>query len=235
MSRLLATIRWHLLLQYRNGFLFAIGFFVLVWAALLRQFPRHNSGLELLLSGLMLLSVIITAYYFIGAQVLLEKGERTLSALVVTPLRDREYLLAKVCAQTLLATVESTLLVLLVYGWHLNLALWIAGIILLGAFYTLLGFIVIARCTTFNNYLLPSGGVIMLMILPLINHFGIWQSWLFYLHPVQPMLTLLRAAFLPASLWELLYGLLGALCWLALAFVMARRAFNRSIVRTALA
>ncbi|HEV8191785.1 MAG TPA: hypothetical protein VGP82_09920 [Ktedonobacterales bacterium] len=56
-------------------------------------------------------------------------------------------------------------------------------------------------------------------MLPLLDHFGLVRSPLFYLHPVQPALVLMRAAFAPAQPWQIVYGVLGSAFWLWLAYI----------------
>ena len=234
MTRLLSTVRWNLALQFRYGFYFVSAFFILVWVGFLRPLPhdgRINFGL--VLAGLMVLDLTITNFYYMGTMVLLEKGEGTLTSLVVTPLRAAEYLLAKMLSLMLLALLEGTLLAILINGFNFNPLPWFAGLLLLSGFYTLLGFAVIARYRSLNESLLPSALVVAVLVSPILNHFGLWRSFIFYLHPVQPALILLRWAFMPVAPWEIVYGLLGSLFWLAVAFALAHRVFNRAIVQTA--
>ncbi len=181
----------------------------------------------------MVLNLIITTYYFIGALILLEKGEGTLAGLVVTPLRDTEYLTAKIMSLTFLAMLESILIVVLIYGFNFKPLPLLAGMLLLGGFYTMIGFVTIARYDSINEYLLPSGVVVMLLMLPLIDYFALWESAIFYLHPVQPALVLMRAAFVSVEPWEIAYGVFGSLLWLGLSFAWAHRIFHRFVVRAA--
>ena len=234
MTRLLSTVRWNLVLQFRYGFYFVSAFFILVWVGFLRPLPhdgRINFGL--VLAGLMVLDLTITNFYYMGAMVLLEKGEGTLTSLVVTPLRAAEYLLAKILSLMLLALLEGTLLAILINGFNFNLLPWFAGLLLLSGFYTLLGFAVIARYHSINESLLPSALIVAVLVSPILNHFGLWRSFIFYLHPVQPALILLRWAFMPVAPWEIIYGLVGSLFWLAVAFAWAHHVFKRAIVQTA--
>lgn len=234
MTRLLSSLRWDVAIQFRNGFYYVSAFFILIWVGLLSQLPddpRIDYGL--IIPGFMVLNLIITTYYFIGALVLLEKGEGTLAGLVVTPLRDIEYLAAKLLSLALLALLESILIVVLVYGFNFKPLPLLAGMLLLGGFYTMIGFVTIARYDSINEYLLPSGVMVLLLILPLIDYFGLWKSAIFYLHPVQPALVLMRAAFVAVEPREIAYGVLGSLFWLGLSFAWAHRIFHRFVVRSA--
>jgi fluoroquinolone transport system permease protein len=242
-KRILSVVRWDISLQYRYGFYYVSLFVIVLMVLLLSQIPVEN--LAFLLPVFVLSAMMVTTYYFMGALVLLEKGENALHALVVTPLRAGEFLWARVASLTGLAVVETLLIVAPVYGllygyrvgfepgFHFNLLWLLAGMILLGALYSLLGFVSIAPYDAVNEYLLPSVGYLMLLMLPLIDYAGLWQSRVFYLHPVQPALLLLRAAFMPAEPGQIVYGLVGSLFWTAVAYAWARRAFQQFVVRAA--
>jgi fluoroquinolone transport system permease protein len=242
-KRILAVLRWDLSLQYRYGFYYVSLFTIVLMVLLLSQIPLQN--LAFLLPIFVLSAMLATTYYFMGALVLLEKGENALQGLVVTPLHAGEFLLARVASLTGLALVETLLIVVPVYGFlygyragfgvgfHFNLLWLLAGMVLLGALYSLLGFVAIAPYDAVNEYLLPSVAYLILLMLPLIDYAGLWQSVVFYLHPLQPALLLLRAAFMPAAPWQIVYGLVGSLFWTAVAFAWARHAFQQFVVRAA--
>jgi fluoroquinolone transport system permease protein len=242
-KRILAVLRWDLSLQYRYGFYYVSLFIIVLMVALLSQIPAQN--LPFLLPVFVLSALMVTTFYFMGALVLLEKGENTLHGLVVTPLRGSEFLLGRLASLTGLAVLETLFIVLPVYvllygyrlgfggGFHFNPLWLLAGMILLGMLYCLLGFVAIAPYDAINEYLLPSVAYLMLLMLPLIDYSGLWQSAIFYLHPVQPALWLLRAAFMPVAPWQIVYGLLASVFWTAVAFIWARRTFRHFVARAA--
>ena len=232
MTRLLSTVRWNLVLQFRYGFYFVSAFFILVWVGFLRPLPhdgRINFGL--VLAGLMVLDLTITNFYYMGAMVLLEKGEGTLTSLVVTPLRAAEYLLAKMLSLMLLIGAGLMLkslrrLMSVDAGFDPRNVLTLEINLPAGKY-------VDEEADRKLEANLPSALVVAVLVSPILNHFGLWRSFIFYLHPVQPALILLRWAFMPVAPWEIVYGLLGSLFWLAVAFAIAHRVFNRAIVQTA--
>lgn len=233
MSRLLAAVRWDIVLQFRNGFYYVSIFFILVSVGLLRWTAQAGVDLGLVLPALLLFTLMITTFYFVGTLVLLEKGEGTLNGLIVTPLRDTEYLAAKAASLALLAVMESLVIVLLSYSTGFNVLLLLSGMLLLSLFYTFLGIVAIARYDSINEYLLPSSAFVTLLALPLLGYFGLWPSVVFYLHPVQPALVLMRAAFAPVAPLEIAYGVAGALAWAGISFVLARRIFYPFVIRAA--
>lgn len=230
MTRLIATVQWDVVRQFRSGFYYASAFFVLVWAAVFVPIPAGTFDLGLLLPALMLVNLSVVGFYYIGALVLLEKGEGSLSGVITTPLRQGEYLLAKMISLSGLAILESGLLIVLIYGFGFRPLLLFSGMLFLGGIYVLAGFIAIIRYDSVNEFLLPSVLVVTLLLAPAVDYFGFWPSPLFYLHPVQPPLMLLRAAFAPLAGWQIAYGFLGSAVWLVAGFVLAKRLFKKFVV-----
>jgi fluoroquinolone transport system permease protein len=231
MKRLLTTIGCDLRLQQRNGFYYATAFVVAVYALGLSQL--HAAGVQLNLSWLLpavvLNNLMITCFYFVGALVLLEKTEGTLTAQVVTPLRDGEYIAAKVITLTALALVYNLAVVALVVGSEFGALALICGIAIAAALVIMAGFVVVARYESVNEFLLPSLPYAAGLMLPLAYMFG-WDSPLLYLHPLQGPLLLLRAAFTPAKAWQIAYAALASALWLGIGMWQCRRSFQRFVV-----
>lgn len=228
-KRLLATIRCDIQLQFRNGFYYAAAFVASIWVILLRQIPGLD--LQLLLPSLIFNNLIINTFYFISGLVLLEKGEGTLEAQVVTPLRTGEYLASKVITLTLLSLVENLLIAFLVYGLRFQIIPLAAGVSFTAASFTLLGFIAVARYDSLNEYLLPSMVYILPLVLPVLSLFGLLDSWLFYLHPLQGAMLMVRAAFQHTNNWLWLYALVYSSLWIAVFFWLSQQVFARFIIR----
>jgi fluoroquinolone transport system permease protein len=229
MKRLLSTIRWDLQLQFRNGFYYASAFVAILFILILKGIP--NADIRPWWPALILENLVINSFYFMSGLVLLEKGEGTLEAQIVTPLRKWEYLLSKVITLGILAIVETWVMVVLVSGFRFNWFLLVLGILYLMAMYTLYGFFVVARYDSINEFLLPSALWTMGYSLPLLYYFGIWKSWFMLLHPMLAPLMLMQAAFEPVQTWQLVYGVLYASLWTTIAFYISLRAFDRFVIR----
>jgi fluoroquinolone transport system permease protein len=228
MSRLLNTIYWDMVRQYRNGFYFVSAIVVAFFAVLLRQLEGVDWGLWW--PAILLENLVMNTFYFLTGIVLLEKGEGTLEAQIVTPLRDWEYLLAKVASLFVLSTVESLALILLVSGPGFNWFWMLLGIAFFVAMYTLYGFFVVARYDSISEFILPSALWTMGFSLPLLPYFDLWNHWSLYLHPMQAPLVLVRAAYAPLPGWELVYGVLYGALWVAIGWFVSQRAFYRFVV-----
>ena len=231
MRRLLATLRCDVLRQYRNGLYGVTVAVALFYVALLRFLPASDRiDLPLLIPAFVMLNVLMTTFYFVAGLVLLERSERSLGALVVTPLRVSEYLSSKVVTLTVLALAENLFVVLIFYGWRFAAGPLLVGMVMLCSLFTLLGFALVSRYDSVNEFLIPSIFVSMPLFLPLLPHLGIVGApldLLFYVHPAQPAFVLMRSAFATTSAAELAYGVAGGLGWLTTAYLLARESFRR--------
>ena len=118
-------------------------------------------------------------------------------------------------------------------GVDVSWGLLLSGALSLGGVYTLLGFVAIARYDSINEFLMPSVLLVMALELPLLAHFDFVSRVPLLLHPVEPPLTLMRAAYEPVAGAELAYALVATGLWLGISYWWARREFGRFIVRAA--
>ncbi|MFZ6029239.1 MAG: ABC transporter permease [Chloroflexota bacterium] len=228
MKRLLNAIYWDIIRQYRNGFYLVSALVVASFALLLRQLEGVDWGLWW--PVILLENLVMNTFYFLSGIVLLEKSEGTLEAQVVTPLRDREYLLAKVASLFVLSALESLALILLVSGLGFNWFWMLLGIAFFVAIYTLYGFFVVSRYDSISEFILPSAVWTIGFSLPLLPYFDLWQHWSLYLHPLQAPLVLVRAAYAPTPGWLLAYGVLYGALWVWIGWIVSQRAFYRFVV-----
>ena len=234
MRRLLASLRWDIVRQIRYQLYTVSVLVVAVWGIALSLLPdKAWARPGLIVPALVAYNLLVTAFYFMTAQVLMEKSEGVLSALAATPLRAGEYLLSKALSLSLLALGESLVIALILFGAPRRWGLLLGATLLLGVVYTLLGFIAIAKYDSINEFLMPSVLIVVVLTLPLLPHFGLTGRLLFYLHPIEPGLVLLRGAYAPLSVWELAYGVLALAAWVALSYRWARRRFEAFVTRAA--
>jgi fluoroquinolone transport system permease protein len=229
-KRIYSTILWDFRLQFRNGFYYAVLVVVLFSIVLLKQLPRDT--LAYVLPIFILGNLLMNGYFFISGLVLLEKGEGTLEAQIVTPLRSQEYLFAKVATLTLLSLVENLTVTALTYGFAPYLLKVAVGLLLAVPLFALVGFIVVVRYDAINEFLLPSILVASVLSLPMITYFGLDLTWLIHLHPLQGSLTWFTAAFQPdvVPIWQLIMSFFYSLVWIVCGVYLGRRAFYRFVV-----
>ena len=228
MTRLTATMQWDVRLQWRNGFYYAAIAVVVMWLFIASQIPDET--LIWLLPMMIMGNLVIGTFYFLGGLVLLEKDEGSLEARVTTPLRPTEYLGSKVLTLTGLAVLESSLITIASVGLQANWVWLLAGVVETAVFFCLVGFIVVARYDSVNEYLLPSIGWLLLLGLPLATYMAGWNHWLLYLHPMQATLTLMTGAWQALPWWLISYCLVYPALWIALAAHLSLRTFHRFVI-----
>lgn len=229
MKRILATIKCDIQLQTRHGFYYASAFFILLWSVLLTSLPAQ--GLAYILPAFIANHLVINTFFFIGGLVLLEKGEGSLLAQAVTPLRSKEYLISKLVTLVGLALAENVALVSLGYGGRFNEVWLIAGISGTAVLFCLVGFLVVIRYSSVNEYMFPSFLYLAVLNIPLLPYAGVGEAWMFYWHPVQAPLILLQAAFTETAVWQILFALGYTLLWLGLLLRASQQAFHKFVVR----
>ena len=228
MHRLAATVRLDLRLQMRNGFYYAVAFVLACWFVVLTRLPAIDWGY--VLPAVVFGNLVMINFYFVAGLVLLEKGEGTLEAQVVTPLASWEYLASKTLTLAALAVVEQVVIVWSAYGGGFAAGPLVAGIVLAGVLYTLTGFLLVARYRSINEFMFPSVLFTTILSLPLLHYFGLWDTWLLYLHPFAAPLVLLGGAFRPIAPTEWAYGALYSAAWAGILLLAGQRAFDRFIV-----
>src|SRR5688572_21983360 len=154
MKRLMATIICDIRLQMRNGFYYAAAFVAAFWALALSRVPPEL--LALWMPVFILSNILINTFYFMAGLVLLEKAEGTLMAQGVTPLRSREYLMSKVITLTLLSVCESFVIVIVGYGTAFSPVVFLSGVICSAVLFQLIGFLLVIRYESINEFLFPS-------------------------------------------------------------------------------
>lgn len=228
MNRLVSTFGWDVRLQFRNGFYYVSAFVAAAFIIGLRQFPEVNWAWWW--PPILLENLVVNSFYFMAGLVLLEKGEGTLEAQIVTPLRSGEYLASKVLSLGLLSVLESCAIVVFVSGVAFNWPLLVLAVLLLIAIFALYGFFVVARYDSITEFILPSAVWTMALSVPLLYYFNIWRSWVIFLHPLQAPLVLMQGAFEPVPAWQILYGVVYSLLWIGIAYHFTQRAFYRFVI-----
>ncbi|CAN5687743.1 multidrug ABC transporter permease [soil metagenome] len=231
MSRFSSALRLNLLLQFRYGFYYAAAFVVVLWAAML--IPLPESALSFATPLVVFAELAVIGYYFVAGMVLFEKDERTLYALVSTPLRFSEYLGSKLATLTLMAVAASLIVVVAGHGSSFDVTLLILAVVLTSLISILAGFISVLPFDAISRYLVPSQLPLFVMALPLVPFLDIWQNPVFYLILTHGALILLSGAFgtTTPTTWQILYSILYGILSIGLLCLIARSTFDRYIVR----
>ncbi|KAA1249653.1 fluoroquinolone transporter permease [Mycobacterium simiae] len=231
MIRLIAALRLELTLQARQRFLHAAIFSGLIWLAVLLPMPAHLRAVAepYVLSG----DITIIGFFFVAGAVFFEKQERTLSAVIASPLRFSEYLAAKLAVLLMISLAVAVTVATIADGFSYHAAPMLAGVGLGTVLMLLVGFISSLPFSSISDWFLTATIPLAVMNLPLLNYSGLWPNPMLYLLPTQGPLLLLGAAFDQLSLapWQIGYAVLYPTVWVATLFRAADLMFTRYVVK----
>ncbi len=230
MTRLWTTLWLDCQLQIRNRFYLLSGIFAGIVILLMRYFLAAEI-LAQAIPPLLLITIAGTTYLFAGGMILLERGEGTLQGITITPLQSWEYLSSKLISLNLLALMESLVITGFGYGWDCNLGLLCSGILIIGVLYSLICFIVVFRYHSVIDFLMPSLILNLILQLPLLRYFQIWDVPILLILPTQGPLLLMQAAFVHLEFTDLVYGIGISLISVIITAIWGYRCFDHFIRR----
>jgi fluoroquinolone transport system permease protein len=233
MTRFVSALRLELTLQVRQKFLHAAVFSGLIWLAVLLPMP---ASLRPVAEPYVLVGDIsIIGFFFIGAIVFFEKQERTLGAIISTPLRFWEYLAAKLTVLVLISLFVAVTVATIAHGFAYDLVPVVVGVVLGTLVMLLVSFISSLPFASVTDWFLAATIPLAVLSLPILYYSGVWPNPVLYLIPSQGPLLLLGSAFDQVTLapWQVLYAVvyplvcIAGLCWAAKA-AFGRYAIERS-------
>ncbi|MGC7102967.1 fluoroquinolone transporter permease [Amycolatopsis lurida] len=230
MNRLGAVLRLELRLQRRYKFVHAAVFSGVLWLALLLPM---SPGLRAAAKPYVLLGdLTIVGFFFIAGAVFFEKGERTIDAVVASPLRFGEYLAAKVIGLTALSVLIAVEVATATSGVGYHLPLLLAGAVLGTVLMLLIGFVSALPFTSVSDWFMPAVFPIAVFNLPILGYSGLWDTDWLYLVPTYGPLLFFGAAFdqLTLETWQVIYGLGYPVLAAAGLWLLARRWFDKYLI-----
>lgn len=229
--RLVHAVRLELTLQVRQRFLHAAIFSGLIWLAVLLPLSRNLRPVAE--PYILLGDTCIIGFFFVAGTVFFEKQERTLTAVVSTPLRFWEYLAAKVIPLVSISLAVAVVVPAISHGFDFRLIPLVTGTVLGTLLMLLIGFSTSLPFDSISDWFLA--GTIPLAVMtvpPVLYYSGVWTNGLAYLVPTQGPLLLFGTAFHQISLspWQVLYCVAYPLVWLAVLWRTAGPLFCRYVV-----
>ncbi|OCB20835.1 fluoroquinolone transporter permease [Mycobacterium malmoense] len=227
MKRLGQAIRLELALQVRQRFLHAAIFSGLVWLAVLLPMPDQLRRVAepYVLSG----DVAIIGFFFVAGTVFFEKQERTLSAIIATPLRFGEYLAAKLAVLLMISLSVAVAVVTVAHGRSYHPVPMVLGVLLGTLSMLLVGFVSALPFASISDWFLAATIPLAVMNLPVLYYSGLWPNPVLYALPTQGPLLLLGSAFDQVRLapWQIGYAVIypavsAAALWRAADALFAR-------------
>lgn len=211
MNRLLATTTLEVRVLRRHGFVYAAAVVVVTWSVVLHLLPEQ--ALDDAVPVAVWFDLAIVGFFFMAASVLLEKGQRTTAALVVSPLRFREYLGGKLIALGLLGVASSTLVVMTTHGTDADYALLLLGVALNALVFLLCSFLTVTPFSNISTWYMPAVVVLTCLDLAVVPHVGWSDHVLLRALPSYGPLQLIAAAFDPIDLSSVVYAVGMSVGW----------------------
>lgn len=211
--RILTAVKQYFMFQFRHKFYHACLIVNIIYIAILLNLPGE---LRPFIASMVIFSdPAMLGFFFISAILLLEKGDRILESLFATPLMLEEYITAKVISLGFLSLITSLAITLITIESRVDYLWLMVGVLLTAGTFTLFGLAFTAWIKTVNQFLIISIFFSMIAVVPVIGYLGLADSWLFYLWPSQPSLTLIGGA-LHGKITdrEIIYSLFAFSCWL---------------------
>jgi fluoroquinolone transport system permease protein len=206
MTRLASALRLELTLQVRQRFLHAAVFSGLIWLAVL--LPLSRSLRPVAEPYILLGDTCIIGFFFVAGTVFFEKQERTLGAVISTPLRFWEYLAAKLTLLVLISLLVAVV-PLISHGPDFKPLPLVVATVLGTLLMLLVGFTTSLPFASISDWFLAATIPLAVMTVPPVLFFsGVWQNGVAYLIPTQGPLLLFGEAFHQISLapWQTLYA-----------------------------
>lgn len=225
--RFLAAITQDIRFQFRHGFYYVYGILTLIYIILLQLLP--DQWVQPTLTLILFVDICTLGFFFVGAIVLLERGQNIMESIFVTPLLLREYLFSKQLSFLILSCV-SALLIVLGAGSQLNDMFWfLVGLILSSSLFTFFGLAFATKARHVNDYFVRSLGLGLLLSLPLVAYLNLFDSALFYLFPAKATLILLDVLAVTYSSGEKFYAAVSLLVWTIFLAYMAYGLFEKHV------
>lgn len=207
MKRWTSALWLELRLQVRQKFLHAAIFSGLIWLAVL--LPLSHSLRSVAEPYILLGDTCIIGFFFVAGTVFFEKQERTVGAIVSTPLRFWEYLAAKLTLLVLISLFIAVIVPTICNGLGYELLPLVVATVSATLLMLLVGFTTSLPFASISDWFLAATIPLAVMAVPPVLYYsGVWPNPVTYLIPTQGPLLLFGEAFHQISLvpWQVVYA-----------------------------
>lgn len=198
--------------QIKYGFYFIYLILTILYVCLLFALPE--SIREKTSTILIFTDPAAMGMFFMGSIILLEKSQRVLNSLVVSPIKVWEYVASKCISLGLISTIVAVIIAL--FAGNHNLFLVILGTFFGSVLFTLLGIIVGSNVANLNQFILATVPFeIVCFVPPLFYYFG-YEKIFLIAHPGVFIIN-----FISNNTDNVITSLFGLIAWIALLFAIA--------------
>jgi len=200
--------------QFKYGFYFVYVVFTAIYISLIFLIPpswREKAAAIMIFSDPAAMGL-----YFMGAIVLLEKSERVLNSIAVSPVEKWEYIFSKVISIGIISTVVGVIIAITAHSS--NLFVVALGTFLGSSFFTLLGLIVAANISSLNQFLVATVPIEIICFLPPIWYIFGYDKTFMLIHPGCILIRLISG-----NTEQLLLLVIILIIWIILIYIVAHK------------
>ncbi len=165
--------------QFKYGFYFVYLILTILYISLIFVLPQ--SWREKAAAIMIFSDPAAMGLFFMGAIVLLEKSERVLNSIAVSPVKVQEYILSKVISLVLISTIVGVVIAL--SANVNNLLAVVFGTLLGSVFFTLLGLIVASNISSLNQFFVAVVPIEAICFLPSLWYLFGYDKIFMLIHP----------------------------------------------------
>ena len=177
--RLINLIYGDIKFQFKYGFYFIYAIFTIMYISVILFLPlewKEKAAAVLIFSDPSAMGL-----FFMGAIVLLEKSERVLSTIAVSPVGADEYIVSKVVSLGIISAISGASIALSADTG--NILIVIFGVLIGSALFTLIGLIVAVNINSLNQFVTAAVPVEIIIFTPPILYLLGYDNKLMLLHP----------------------------------------------------
>lgn len=223
MLKFFQALKWDFLLYFKYNIIYVAIILTLLYSISLSLFKASNN----IIITAIFSDPVMMGFMFIGVMVLFEKSSNTLKAICVCPPEKWQYLLSKNISLTCITTCCSLIIAFATHGFQFNIIWFTLGVTLSSLLFVFIGFIVVTRVQTVNQYVMVMPLLFTPAAFPLITLFGVKDHWGLYLIPTQASLILMKGGFEQLPSWKLAYAIGFLLVSLFVAFLISNRCLEK--------
>lgn len=228
MQKLLNALKWDFLLLFRYKLIFVATVLAIAYVLVLhfiKQFEIDELVILLIFSD-----PVMLGFMFVGVMILFEKGENTLQAIVVNPLKNWQYLWSKGLSLTLIALPFSIIMAYAGYVGEIQLIYLSISVVLTSLIFVFLGVAGAVRVKTFNQFILVIPMFLIPLCIPILDLFGVLSGKWMYLIPTHASIILMKASVQNIPLIEIIYAVPFLIISLIASYIFALRSFTKHII-----
>ncbi len=193
MNAILTRMRWEATLLNRNNLLTISMVITGIYIALL-QLLKSLGHLELVSMLLVLNDPAVIGALFAGITIIFERDQHTLDALRVAPLNPHHYLMGKVLVLSLLGTACGWAMMVAALGFEIDHLHFCLTLFLITFTFSNIGVGLALRTKRFINFALKVALILVILIIPIFDWFGIFTLPLKEIFPMEHGILLLAYA-----------------------------------------